>query len=153
VDWAVGQGIETATFHILTPYPSTALHERIEAQGRITTRDWDLYDTRHAVFSPAKMTAQELEAGYWRAYHDFYTWGSIFRGASSKDAWSGRIRHAAYAGGWKKFEPLWDFVIRHGKVTRMMPVLEATLSEFGKRLDGKGRAPAVADGGQAVEAA
>src|ERR671938_1734870 len=29
VDWAVSQGIETATFHILTPYPSTALHQRM----------------------------------------------------------------------------------------------------------------------------
>ena len=26
VEWAIGQGIETATFHILTPYPGTALH-------------------------------------------------------------------------------------------------------------------------------
>lgn len=153
VDWAVGQGIETATFHILTPYPSTALHDRIEMQGRITTRDWDLYDTRHAVFRPAKMTAQELEAGYWKAYRDFYTWGSILRGAWSKEEWSGRVRHAAYAGGWKKFEPLWDFVIRRGKVTRMMPVLEATLSEFGKRMDERGRVPAQIDGVQTVKVA
>jgi radical SAM superfamily enzyme YgiQ (UPF0313 family) len=29
VDWAISQGIETATFHILTPYPGTALHQRI----------------------------------------------------------------------------------------------------------------------------
>ena len=28
------QGIETATFHILTPYPGTALYQRMEAQGR-----------------------------------------------------------------------------------------------------------------------
>ena len=26
VEWAVAQGIETATFHILTPYPGTALY-------------------------------------------------------------------------------------------------------------------------------
>src|SRR5262249_54729063 len=26
VEWAIEQGIETATFHILTPYPGTALH-------------------------------------------------------------------------------------------------------------------------------
>ena len=25
VEWAVAHGIETATFHILTPYPGTAL--------------------------------------------------------------------------------------------------------------------------------
>ena len=34
VDWAVTHGIETATFHVLTPYPGTALHTRMEAQGR-----------------------------------------------------------------------------------------------------------------------
>src|SRR5215510_12852596 len=59
VDWAIEQGIETATFHILTPYPSTALHTRLTAQGRITAHDWDLYDTRHAVFRPARMSAEE----------------------------------------------------------------------------------------------
>ncbi len=41
VEWAVRQGIETATFHILTPYPGTALHTRIQAEGRITSTDWD----------------------------------------------------------------------------------------------------------------
>jgi radical SAM superfamily enzyme YgiQ (UPF0313 family) len=44
VEWAVAHGIETATFHILTPYPGTALHRRIAAQGRLTTSDRDLYD-------------------------------------------------------------------------------------------------------------
>ena len=29
VQWAIEQGIETATFHILTPYPSTALYQRM----------------------------------------------------------------------------------------------------------------------------
>ena len=33
VEWAIEQGIETATFHILTPYPGTALHERIVQRG------------------------------------------------------------------------------------------------------------------------
>src|SRR5437867_2199883 len=42
VAWAVGQGIETATFHILTPYPDTALYQRMEAENRILHRDWDL---------------------------------------------------------------------------------------------------------------
>src|SRR4030095_200374 len=42
VDWAISQGIETATFHILTPYPGTALHQRMHAQGRMISADWDL---------------------------------------------------------------------------------------------------------------
>src|SRR6185436_20262474 len=33
VAWAIEQGIETATFHIMTPYPGTALHDRMSAQG------------------------------------------------------------------------------------------------------------------------
>ena len=55
VEWAIAQGIETATFHILTPYPGTALYRRhCRRTGRITCDDWDLYDTRHAVFRPAR---------------------------------------------------------------------------------------------------
>src|SRR5881398_834544 len=96
VDWAVEQGIETATFHILTPYPSTALHTRMVAAGRITTSNWDLYDTRHVVYRPARLTPQELESGYWWAYRDFYRWGAIVRGAANKTRWSARLRHFAY---------------------------------------------------------
>jgi radical SAM superfamily enzyme YgiQ (UPF0313 family) len=127
VAWAVGEGIETATFHILTPYPGTALFQRMEAAGRILHRDWELYDTRHVVFETRGMRAEELEAGYWRAYREFYRWGSILRGASTKPSWRAGLRHFAYASGWKKLEPLWDWVIRARKVTRMLPVLEAVL--------------------------
>jgi radical SAM superfamily enzyme YgiQ (UPF0313 family) len=133
VEWAVRQGVETATFHILTPYPGTDLHQRIEAEGRITSTNWDLYDTRHAVFQPAKMSAEALEAGYWRAYREFYRWGSIFQGAWSKPDWTGRLRHLAYAGGWKKFEPLWDWVIRARRVSNFLPLLESVLEGFGKQ--------------------
>jgi radical SAM superfamily enzyme YgiQ (UPF0313 family) len=132
VEWAISQGIETATFHILTPYPDTELNKRMEKQGRITTYDWDLYDTRHVVYQPAKLTPEALEAGYWRAYRDFYKWRSIFRGASTKDDLLGKARHIAYAGGWKKFEPMWDLAIRAKRVTNLMPVLESVLSGFGK---------------------
>jgi radical SAM superfamily enzyme YgiQ (UPF0313 family) len=134
VAWAIEQGVETATFHILTPYPGTALHRRLAAQDRITSADWDRYDTRHAVFRPAKMTAEMLEAGYWRAYQDFYRWGSIFKGAWTKAGTAGKLRHVAYAGGWKKFEPVWNWVIRAGRVSRCLPLLEAVLAGFGDHL-------------------
>jgi radical SAM superfamily enzyme YgiQ (UPF0313 family) len=128
VGWAVDQGIETATFHILTPYPGTALFRRMEGEGRILHRDWDLYDTRHAVFEVRGMSAEELEAGYWRAYRDFYRWGSILRGARAHESWTDGLRHAAYAAGWKKLEPLWDWIIRGRKVSYALPVLERVLS-------------------------
>jgi radical SAM superfamily enzyme YgiQ (UPF0313 family) len=136
VEWAIGQGIETATFHILTPYPGTALYARMAAQGRLTTDDWDRYDTRHAVFRPARMSSQALESGYHRAYRDFYRWGSIARGAWTHDRLRAGLRHMAYAAGWKKFEPLWDWVIRAKRVGRMLPLLEVILSEFGGRPSG-----------------
>ena len=132
VEWAVSQGIETATFHILTPYPGTALHARIAAQGRLLHNQWDLYDTRHTVFQPARMTPETLENGYWRAYEQFYAWRNIAQGAWTKPTPTGKIRHLAYAGGWKKFEPMWDVLIRSHAVTRARPMLEAILSAFGR---------------------
>src|SRR5262245_47786130 len=68
VDWAIEQGITTATFHVQTPYPGTRLFARMAAENRIVTRDWDLYDTRHVVYRPARMTADELKRGYDWAY-------------------------------------------------------------------------------------
>jgi radical SAM superfamily enzyme YgiQ (UPF0313 family) len=132
VEWAVKQGIETATFHILTPYPGTRLYERMSDQGRILTRDWDLYDTRHAVYKPAHMTASKLEKGYWKAYDDFYQWRSILKSAWTKDSLLRRLRHLVYTAGWKKSEPFWDFVIRTRQVGRMLPLLEALLAGFGQ---------------------
>lgn len=128
VDWAIEQSIETATFHILTPYPGTALHRQMAAQGRLTSQNWDLYDTRHAVFRPANMSAETLEAGYWQSYRDFYRWGSILQSAWKKDQLKSRLRHLAYSGGWKKFEPLWDWVIKTKRVAGFIPLLEAILS-------------------------
>jgi radical SAM superfamily enzyme YgiQ (UPF0313 family) len=138
VEWAILQGVETATFHVLTPYPGTALFRSMEAAGRLLHRDWDLYDTRHAVFRPARLTPQKLEEGYWRAYRGFYRWGSILRGAATKPDLAGRLRHAAYAIGWKKCEPVWDLLIRVRRVGRARPLLERVLHEA----QGKGDAAA-----------
>jgi radical SAM superfamily enzyme YgiQ (UPF0313 family) len=149
VAWAIGMGIETATFHILTPYPGTDLHARIVSQGRITSSDWDLYDTRHAVFTPARMGAQRLEEGYRKAYADFYNWTSIWRGASSKTDPIQRVRHLAYAGGWKKFEPLWDWVIRARRLRQCLPLLESVLDGRRRTKDELGARPTPLDSARA----
>jgi radical SAM superfamily enzyme YgiQ (UPF0313 family) len=133
VEWAISQGIETATFHILTPYPGTPLYRRMQAQGRLLHNNWDLYDTRHAVFRPARMAPEQLEEGYWRAYCDFYRWGAIARGALAKETWPARARDFAYAVGWKKLEPLWDLILRARRVAYTRPVLERVLLGFERR--------------------
>jgi hypothetical protein len=73
-----------------------------------------------------------LEEGYWRAYREFYRWRSIMSGAATKADLISAARHVAYAGGWKKFEPLWDLVIRARRIAHLLPVLEGVLTGFGK---------------------
>jgi len=128
VHWAVRAGIETATFHILTPYPGTALYRRMAAQGRLLHRNWDLYDTRHAVYRPARMRPSELECGYWRAYRDFYACGAILRAAATKPTVAGMLRHLAYSGAWKKLDALWGWLIRSQGLPLAVPALEFVLS-------------------------
>ena len=109
------------------------LYRRLAAEGRITTDNWDLYDTRHAVYRPAKMTAQALEKGYWQAYRDFYRWGSILKSAGVHQRLRDRARHFAYTAGWGRFEMVWDAAIRTGQVQLASPLLASVL--------GPGRVP------------
>lgn len=128
VEWAVSQGVETATFHVMTPYPGTALHRRIVCEGRLLHREWDLYDTRHAVYQPARMSAGQLEAGCRRAYREFYSWRNLVRGAAAAPGVPAALRHLAYAAGWKKCEAAWALLVRTGQVARGLPLLERVLA-------------------------
>jgi radical SAM superfamily enzyme YgiQ (UPF0313 family) len=129
VDWAIAHGVTTATFHIQTPYPGTGLHARMMREGRITTSNWDRYDTRHVVYRPARLTPEALKDGYDWAYREFYRWRSIAGAAFAHGTIKHRAKHFAYAAGWKKFEPLWDIVIRARQLRAMTPVLEGVLAK------------------------
>jgi len=144
VEWAIARGVETATFHILTPYPGTGLYARMAVAGRITTTSWDLYDTSHVVFQPAKMTAEQLEAGYWRAFREFYSWSAIARSAWTKQEWRERLRHSAYAAAWGKNQPLWNLALRAGRANRFEPALVSVLDGF--RRPGTALDPCVGQG-------
>jgi radical SAM superfamily enzyme YgiQ (UPF0313 family) len=133
VDWGVRNSITTSTYHVLTPYPGTRLFETMEAEGRITTRDWDLYDTRRVVYRPVGMTPAALEAGYWWAYKNFYSWSNIARASFGHDNAKHMLKHFAYTAGWKKFEPLWNFLIKTRSLNGMLPLLEAILSKVRRR--------------------
>ena len=129
VDWCVDNGITTATFHIMTPYPGTGLHQRLVQEKRITIEDWDLYDTRHVVYRPISMSPDVLEKGYNWAYKEFYKWSNIAKGAFSHPSLKHKAKHFFYSAGWKMFEPLWDLVIKAQKLGVMTPVLEGVLSK------------------------
>ncbi|MBV9180202.1 MAG: B12-binding domain-containing radical SAM protein [Acidobacteria bacterium] len=139
VEWAIEQGITTATFHIQTPYPGTALHARLVREGRILTRNWDLYDTRHVVYQPAQLEAEDLKGGYDWAYREFYRWASIARASIRHGTFKHQAKHFFYAAGWKKFEPLWDVVIRARQLGSVTPLLEAVLSRVSNAKTGWGK--------------
>jgi radical SAM superfamily enzyme YgiQ (UPF0313 family) len=128
VDWAIEHGITTATFHIQTPYPGTKLHARMVREGRMLTQDWNLYDTRHVVFRPARLKPETLKKGYDWAYREFYRWGSITRASWHHGTFKHQAKHFFYASGWKRFESLWDLIIRGRQLARVTPLLEGVLS-------------------------
>ncbi|MEP6844534.1 MAG: radical SAM protein [Panacibacter sp.] len=129
VDWAVTNGLTTSTFHILTPYPGTKLFQQMEAEGRLLHRQWDKYDTRQVVYKTNGLSENELKAGYDWAYKSFYSWSNILKASMQHDEWKHVIKHFTYSGGWKKFEPLWNFMIKTKGLNKMLPLLEAVLSK------------------------
>lgn len=79
VDFCEEAKIDAAVFAILTPYPGTRLYEQFGREGRIVSRNWDLYDMGHVVFRPAKMTVEELQEGHDWANRRFYSYPSMAR--------------------------------------------------------------------------
>jgi len=129
VDWAVKNAITTSTFHVLTPYPGTKLFQDFEKQGRILTKNWDLYDTRNVVYQTKNISAEDLKAGYDWAYKEFYSWNNILKASLNHDSLKHQLKHLFYSGGWKKFEPLWNFIIKTEGLNKMLPLLESLLSK------------------------
>ncbi len=133
VDWAVKNALTTCTFHILTPYPGTALYQTMKEQGRILHNRWDQYDTRQVVYKTIGLNEQELKCGYDWAYGAFYSWKNIAKASIQHNNLKHALKHFAYAGGWKKFEPLWNFMIKTQGLNKMLPLLETILSKIKTR--------------------
>jgi hypothetical protein len=75
------------------------------------------------------MTAEELESGYHWAYQEFYKWSNILDASLRHDTLKHSLKHFLYSGGWKKFEPLWNLVIKTKNLAHMLPLLESILSK------------------------
>jgi len=146
VDWGIENALTTSTYHILTPYPGTRLYQSMTKQGRILHTDWSLYDTRHVVYKTNGLSAAELKNGYDWSYKSFYSWSNIWKASWQHENYKHTMKHFAYAGGWKKFEPLWNFMIKTKGLNRMLPLLEAILSgkNSGNKNIGKSPFPAIA---------
>jgi radical SAM superfamily enzyme YgiQ (UPF0313 family) len=90
--FAVETRIDLPRFAVVTPFPGTALYRRLDAQGRILTRNWELYDGQHVVFQPALMSVEELQRGVETAWRHAYSARSAWRRLrASPSPWPVRI--------------------------------------------------------------
>lgn len=87
VDFAIKAKLELAQFSILTPLPGTPLYHKLEAEGRLLTKDWWSYSLGEVVFKPAKMSPEALKQGQIRAWKRFYKVKSI-------------VSRTLHLGGW-----------------------------------------------------
>lgn len=78
LDFLEETGVQNATFNILTPFPGTALYQRMEDEKRILTHDWRKFNSRSdVVFQPLQMSTHELLTGFQYANSRFYSLKSI----------------------------------------------------------------------------
>ena len=75
--FVVKSKVDLPRFAIVTPFPGTALYARLDREGRILTRNWELYDGQHVGFQPAKMTVEELQTTHEQAWRYAYRLTSI----------------------------------------------------------------------------
>jgi radical SAM superfamily enzyme YgiQ (UPF0313 family) len=71
--FAIEANIDLPRYAIVTPFPRTALYNRLESEGRILTKNWELYDAQHVVFQPKQMTVEQLYEGHEKAWKYTYS--------------------------------------------------------------------------------
>jgi radical SAM superfamily enzyme YgiQ (UPF0313 family) len=79
VDFVIRARVDLPQYTAYTPFPGTAVFDRMEAEGRILTRDWSKYNGHDVVFQPKLMTKEQLDDGLRYAWDRTYSYGSIFR--------------------------------------------------------------------------
>lgn len=66
LDFIKDIGVDKAIPHHMIPFPGSETFDKLDADGRILTKDWSQYDGSHAVYQPKGMTAEQLDDGvYW----------------------------------------------------------------------------------------
>lgn len=104
LDFLEETGVQNATFNILTPFSGTPLFRKMEAEGRILTRDWRKYNGRDdVVYQPKRMSVAELLAGFRYANERFYSLPSIAKrlSRSSVQLWWALPLNLAYGYQWR----------------------------------------------------
>jgi radical SAM superfamily enzyme YgiQ (UPF0313 family) len=77
--FATQTAIPTAMTGMLTPVPHTPLRERLRLEGRLHEAEFSGNNTDDAVqFTPKRMSAEEMQRGYYRILDRLFTPGAMF---------------------------------------------------------------------------
>jgi len=83
IDFCNEVGLMAASFHILIPYPGTSIFDKFKEENRLPytnfPSDWEKYSRTNVVFTPKKMSIEELKQGYEWALKEFYSFKSIYQ--------------------------------------------------------------------------
>jgi anaerobic magnesium-protoporphyrin IX monomethyl ester cyclase len=85
--------IDTVQFMVLTPLPGTAFYDRMDAEGRIFTKRWELFDGLHVVHEPAQIHPFELQTEIVRAMRQFYSLRECMRQLSRLQIYNAGFRY------------------------------------------------------------
>lgn len=108
VEMIIKAKIDLPRYSILTPFPKTGYYEQLEREGRIFERNWAMYDVEHCVFTPKKMTVEQLEEGTDRAWRATYSGSNIMKRLApfNHSPWLSlplNMGYKGYAKKWHKF--------------------------------------------------
>jgi radical SAM superfamily enzyme YgiQ (UPF0313 family) len=95
-------GLDNATISLCVPYPGTPFYARLQRENRLIDADWRHYNGKtHVVYRPARMSPDELLAGYEWAKTQFYSLGHIAQrmALSRTGLWWNIPRNLGYAFG------------------------------------------------------
>jgi len=96
--FVIQEDVDVAGFMPLTPFPGTPFYEDLVRQGRIFTKNWELYDVEHVVYHPKLMTPLELFDEINRCYYEFFRLKQVVKGFRKAFSYQRQLPWLSYLG-------------------------------------------------------
>lgn len=77
IDFLLSVPYDAVGLTILTPFPGTALFQKLQMENRILTYNWSLYDLMHCVYKPLHISPKRMEELHAKALWKIYKNGGL----------------------------------------------------------------------------
>jgi radical SAM superfamily enzyme YgiQ (UPF0313 family) len=71
--------IDLPCVNLLAPYPGTNYYKKLDLEKRVISKDWNLYDSNHVVYTPKNMSQKELLEGFIKCHRSLYSIKEVIR--------------------------------------------------------------------------